>query len=186
MFEITTDALVIDKIESGEHDARVLLYSKDLGVVMARGTSMRKVTSKLSAHFDPLTFVSVRLIQKSDGGMFQIGDALLIDRCGYWRESPEALKEALKLISVFKETGFNGGADINLWNAVYHFFTRAPEAPFHRYSHKILECLGFSSQYAKCDKCAVKNPTQFLFRDLAFYCDTCVPQANTDNLRYYI
>ncbi len=180
MFEITTDALVIDREELGEQDSRVFLYTKELGGVMARGTSMRKITSKLSAHLEPLRFARVRLLQRGrgDSGSFQIADAVTMDNCREWHKKPEALRIGLKLTRLFKEAGFRGDADRMLWEEIFNMFTAPPEEPFNKYGARFLTAIGFDPRGAACIRCGAARPKLFSINDLGFICEVCVDGHN--------
>lgn len=81
MYEIITDAIVLDKQESGDFDALVTLYTEELGKVSARAKSSRKITSKLSAHIEPGALTTVRLIARNPfvgpKTTFQLVDGLI-------------------------------------------------------------------------------------------------------------
>jgi recombinational DNA repair protein (RecF pathway) len=178
MLEIVTDALVLDLEPSGEYNSRVFLYTEKLGGVVARATSLRKITSKMAAHLEPLTFSRVRLIQRSEDSGFQLGDALSYDEARAWRSSPEALREGLKLLSIFKESGFAGDADPASWNALWEIFSRPPMEPFSRYGQKILNILGYDYARALCGLCGAARPKIFSLKNLVFYCESCINAHN--------
>ncbi len=178
MLEITTEALVLDREPSGEYNSRVFLYTEKLGGVVARATSLRKLTSKMAAHLEPLTFSRVRLIQKEDAANFQIADALAFDRCAAWRESEEYLREGLRLISILKEGGFREDADGALWETLSNFFRNPPVAPLSGYGVKLISALGFDHRRALCGLCGTGRPKIFSVKQLAFYCQGCVEAYN--------
>ena len=185
MAEIVTDALVIDKEPVGEADSRIFLYTEKLGGVSAKVTSARKITSKLSPHLEPLTFATVRLIEKGNGDNgFQLGDALQFARSDGWREQPDKLREALNLVTVFKEKGFQGDPDPNLWQLVKEIFTSPPAFPMGAYATRILGVLGFDPRFARCDSCLRAEPARFSFDDMAFYCATCANRQISGKLVY--
>ncbi len=185
MEDLVTDALVIDKEDSGEYNSRVFLYTRELGSVAARATSARKITSKLAAHLEPLNIVQVRLNRRrgSDSprgdGNFQISDALLLCNAKEWRKSTDTTREALKLVSVLREFGFCGDADPDLWNALYSMFSSLPARAIESYAVDILKSLGFDPRFASCRHCLAEAPTRFLFQDLSFYCATCAPHTSS-------
>lgn len=172
MLEIVTDALVLDTEPNGEYNSRVFLYTRELGGVVARATSLRKITSKMASHLEPLTFVRVRLIQKGDSNTYQLADALAFDRCVLWRESPDTLREGINIISIFKEPGLRGDVDAELWNILRDIFANPPQLPFHQYGTRIVSALGFDHRMAVCDVCGGK-PKVFSISGLIFYCQSC-------------
>lgn len=176
MNECITDALVIDCEESGEQDARIFLYTERIGGVAAKATSIRKITSKLATHLMPLNFVKVRLIERGNHGSvgYQIGDALTICRSEAWRVSPETLHIGLELISVFKESGFLGGPDDEIWRTLVAMLQHAPQKPYAAYGARLLTVLGFNPRYAACGGCGKERPSFFSFHTLSFFCNSCI------------
>src|SRR3989338_1105940 len=77
MSEYLTEGLVLCKEPSGEIDARILLYTKDLGKIWVKMKSGRKMTSKLNSHLEPLNKVIVRIVEKNG---FRVVDALRFGR----------------------------------------------------------------------------------------------------------
>lgn len=64
MTEHYIEAIVLDNEIVGELDGLITLYTKELGKVVAKAKSSRKMTSKLNGHFQPLNFINCRLIEK--------------------------------------------------------------------------------------------------------------------------
>lgn len=104
MAEYFTEALVLDKQDLGELDARVFLFTEKLGKVRAKITSARKITSKLSSHLEPLNWIKVRLVERKND--FQVADALRIGKF------PDTEIAGLELI---KELGAENQPEPHLW-----------------------------------------------------------------------
>ena len=179
MAECITDAIVIDKEESGEQDARVFLYTEALGSVVAKATSIRKIMSKLATHLEPLNIVKIRLIERASFGStgYQIGDALALHTGDTWRKNPAVLREGLRLVSIFKESGFRGDPDPDVRHTLRAMFVNPPRASMPAYAGELLRVLGFDPRYAECSLCSGAAPSQFSFRALAFFCDRCMPDC---------
>jgi recombinational DNA repair protein (RecF pathway) len=105
MQEYITDAIVLDKVDSGELDSRVFLYTKDFGKIVAKAKSLRKITSKLAGHLQPANLVAARIVEKNG---VQLIDALTISR-------PEKRPEILKNLFLVKELAGEWQADPELW-----------------------------------------------------------------------
>lgn len=58
----TTKAIVVEAFESGENDKNFLLFTRDFGLVLANGKSIRKLTSKLRSHMLPRSLSLVTLV----------------------------------------------------------------------------------------------------------------------------
>jgi hypothetical protein len=80
MFECSTKALILEKEPVGEYDGLLTLYTEDFGKVSVKAKSIRKITSKLSAHTEPGMLSSFRLIGKNPfqkvKGSFWLADGL--------------------------------------------------------------------------------------------------------------
>lgn len=62
----TTQAIVIESFDQGEHDRVFKLFTRDFGLLMAHAKSVRKLESKLRAHVLPRTCSLVTLVQGRD------------------------------------------------------------------------------------------------------------------------
>lgn len=62
----TTEAIVIEHFDQGEHDRVYKLFTRDFGLVMAHAKSVRKLESKLRAHISPRSLSLVTLVQGKD------------------------------------------------------------------------------------------------------------------------
>lgn len=154
MKEVVTDAVVLDTEPQGEADTKVFLYTRELGKVLARAKSVRKITSKLAAHLEPLTLVKLRLIEKNG---FQIADALMADRLP---------ASHLKILALINGLTFEGEPDYHLWSLIKSG-VNSPSA--------FLKILGFDPLLATCALCSRANPEYFSFGDQSFFCKSCLP-----------
>lgn len=158
MREYTTDAWVLRKQEQGEYDARLVLFTRELGRVMAKATSVRKITSKLAAHLEPFLRTRVRLVEgkgNGNGTRFQVTDAFR--EAGAERLDPRAAELLFSLTT-------EGEVDLALWHAVH-------DSP---HSRTVLGALGFDPTHATCVGCGKGAPSHFSLREAAYYCDACV------------
>lgn len=158
MQEHYTEALVLDKEDLGDYDSRVFLYSKDLGKVSAKATSVRKITSKLAAHLEPGNLINVRLVQKNS---FQIADALKVS-------SLPKSSETMRVLNLVKELAPEGDRDQSLWEFLILGEEKGEEA---------LRILGFDKEFAVCDSCGAGNPRHFLLRELDYRCALCLVKS---------
>ncbi|MCL5017599.1 MAG: recombination protein O N-terminal domain-containing protein, partial [Patescibacteria group bacterium] len=137
MLEYVTEAIILDKTDLGEQDSRVFLFTKNLGLVIAKMTSGRKIISKLAAHTEPLIFATVRIVDKNSP---QLIDALIIKKT-----APS--KIIFKIFSLIKEISPEGQSEPELWNLLFDLLGReAVEKDF----NEALRILGFDPSNAKC------------------------------------
>lgn len=152
MTECYTEALVLDKESSGEQDARVFLFTRDLGLIFAKITSARKATSKLNGHLEPLDLAQVRLIEKNQP---QVADALKIGQLS---------KNFLGTLRLIKELNVAGQPDLSLWDAIKN----------DRLSDRlVLKLAGFDPNFAKCQTCNRTAKLNFSVPHLDYFCSFC-------------
>lgn len=160
MQEFITEAVVLDRVDSGEMDSRIYLYTKDLGKISARVKSVRKITSKLAGHLEPFNKVVARIIDKNGP---QLVDALTA-------ENRLKTPAALKALFFIKELAVEGQPDLELWQFL--------ETENNLDAKKILGVLGFDPAFAKCHFCQKADPENFYSADYSFYCGSCSPAGS--------
>ena len=157
MQEYVTDAIVLNRDENGELDARFSFFSKLYGKLKPKGKSIRKITSKLSGHLDVGNLVTVRLVEKRG---LQVVDALKKSSLPI---SPPDLHMLNQLLG-------EGEADLPLWNALV-------QRPF-RWVH-ILALLGWDPLEAQCAACGAMRPAHFAIHSQEFFCEACCSASRT-------
>ncbi len=178
MLDLTTRAIVLDKEDFGEYNARIFLYTEKLGSIIAYATAPRKLISKLAAHLEPLNIVDVRLVEKKNHS-FQIGDALIVRSNLNWKMIPSQALIILKIISMLKEPSFSGNPDAETWELFYNMITRKEDISLSQYTAQFLTILGFNPKHAICSRCAIIAPKYFLMQDFYFYCKACIPRLDS-------
>jgi len=178
MTEYFTEAIVLDRKESGEADCLLILYTQDLGKITAKAKSLRKITSKLNGHLQPLNLIKVRLIEKnampSGRQGFQAVDALSVNGRGLKKEMAVFAK-FLKVLDFIQEMTFELHPDYRLWTAMKKLFNHdggknIEEKIIYR---GLLKILGFDPQFADCALCRKKEARFFLKEDHLFFCGNC-------------
>lgn len=155
MREYFTEALVLDKEDLGEADSRIFLLTENMGKITAKAKSVRKITSKLAGHLEPLNFVKIRLVAGKD---YQAVDALRFDRLA---------PSALPVMRLVKEIAMEGQPDPLLWQG-FKAGRLSPE--------EVLRIAGFDPQFAVCRGCQSGRPDNFLLNMADYACSSCLPQ----------
>lgn len=161
MHEYVTSAFVLDVVSAGEYDARVFLFTKELGRVVARARSLRKGNSKLAGHLQPLMISTVRLVQKNG---FQIVDALLERNLAKDTE-PKNIRELIAVARLILEMTSEGQAEPELWSLLQEGDIL---------SKRFLKVMGFDPEHAVCNQCCAKAPSSFILRDAIYVCQKCL------------
>ncbi|MEK7147172.1 MAG: recombination protein O N-terminal domain-containing protein [Patescibacteria group bacterium] len=112
MQEYLTDAIVLGQEQVGDLDVLLDFYTENFGRLKAKAISLKKPTSKLAGHLEPLTLSKIRLIEKNS---FLVADALTISRFEQLRSSSRSFEEGLRLIDLFRKFVFEGERDLELW-----------------------------------------------------------------------
>lgn len=177
MTEYFTEALVLENEINGELDAKITLYTRDLGKIIAKAKSIKKTTSKLAGHLQPLNFANVRLIEKNG---FQIVDALTTSAFDKSLKNPENLKKFLNIVEFIKNMTYEFQADQRLWQAVKKIIGSNFEEKI--IYQGLLKILGFDSQFAACVSCH-KNKIHFFAKtDHVFLCENCGSKINQNDV----
>ena len=186
MNDYLVDAIVLDKENVGEMDSLVYLYTKDLGKVIAKVKSSRKITSKLGGHLEPLNLVKVRLVEKkrlpAGGQGFQVVDALAIKKFLVGRSAPAFLTaKFLRVMKFVKETTFECQADFKLWLLIKKILS-SPAADEKIIYRSLLKVMGFNPKFAECANCRKKEVHVFLPEEQIFLCRKCGGKISKDKV----
>jgi len=174
MKEFVTEGIVLGIEPINDYDRLVDLYTKDFGRLKAKAVSGRKILSKLSAHLDPLNFVTLRLIKKNS---FIIADAITADRLGAIRGSVARMASALQLLEVIKKILFAAAPDRRLW-----FWLRRSLQTGRIDYRQFLKLSGFDPLLARCENCESPKVRSFDFKGQSFFCDRCRSQFPANEL----
>jgi len=172
MIEVTTEAIVLEKEDSGEQDSRIFLFTKDFGKLSAKATSARKITSKLAGHLEPLNYVTARLVSRFDfldSRSVQVIDALLIDNAGVLKSDPVNLRKAVEVLNLIRQSIPDGVPDKDLWQVLQDLRCQKFSYGF----QEVLNLLGFDSAFASCELCQKSQPEYFYPRSQFFVCQFC-------------
>ena len=175
--EVITDAIVLDKEDFREQDGRIHLYTKDIGKIIAKTVSSRKILSKLSAHLEPMNLVTARLVSRGDGFSgqgFQLVDALSHGQARIIKGDPQDLANAIRVFGLISRSIPSGVPDGELWD-----FLEAIRSGTSRVSlHQALHTLGFNSRFARCEICDRTQPEYFSPGENFFICTACTFNAD--------
>lgn len=169
MAEYFTEAIVLDKENLGELDSRIFLYTKEIGKVIAKATSGRKITSKLSPYLEPLNLIKARLVEKKSAG-FQVADAL---RIGKFKDF-----EMLKILNLIKELAAENQPEPHLWMLMKEVYGKP--MPISLLGREILKLFGFDPKFSSCDICHKTRPEYFLFEEVKYLCRYCFIRRRVD------
>jgi recombinational DNA repair protein (RecF pathway) len=161
MLEHYTTAIILDIEDRDDLDRVITLYTKDFGRIKARAKSIKKITSKLAGHLMSGNIVSIRLIERGEGGNFQILDALS-------ERPPRISLELMKFLDVLNKVSPLGLPDLGLWYESERAISQDDFGPA-RY-RRILADLGIDIDSAVCAECGDPHVAYFVPGDVTFLC----------------
>ena len=181
MQELYSRALVLDRRENNELDALLDVFTQEYGKVRVRAKGMRKITSKLSAHFQPLSFVKMRFIARQNGTeTFVLLDG--VDDEMFARHRTRERYDLLPIITFLNAHAFVLEKDERLW----HVLTKVFSARYavHDVARVVLSLLGFDSRQAACAVCKKTGELAFHTRQEEFFCPACSSKFTKNELLY--
>lgn len=158
-------AFVLDREPVREYDELVHLYTKELGYIVARAISSRKIHSKFSGHLDPLTLVQARVVY---GQSLTLTDVVSKNRFTNLRKKRTTFAAVLKFFSFVKKFFPRESGHDQLWELFHADFLRG-EA----HIDVFLSLLGFDTHHARCTKCDAVPVTYFYTLNQSFFCKKC-------------
>ena len=168
-----TEAIVLNRDSKNDLDASLSLYTKDLGRIIAKAKSIRRLTSKLSGHLTPGALIKVRIIEKNGNG-HQIIDALSF----YYKVD----LEILRFLSFINSMTPLNEPDLHLWYEAKKIL-ESGKINIEGY-RRILKIIGYDPKNAQCDNCGSTKIAYFVPSDIMFLCSKClsVSGINKDDI----
>lgn len=145
----------------GELDATIVLYTKDLGKILAFAKSIRKITSKLSGHLVPGKIADIRVVENNGSG-YQVVDALSF--------TSASTPEVPRLLSFIDRMSPSGVQDLQLWYEIENSLQYGITGDTYR---KLLLIMGLGGEEIGCEKCGNLKIAYFLPLDVIFLCAEC-------------
>ena len=162
MLEYLSEAVVLNKEPNGDLDARVSLFTKKFGKLVAKAKSVKRIVSKLSAHLEPGNLIDARIVEKNG---LQVVDALKKSRL------PINPSHLYFLDCLLPE----GEAEPHIWAMLLSGDFSWPS---------ILKILGWDPKTASCAGCNSKQVSAFDIRSQEFFCHSCSLKLSQDELLY--
>jgi len=147
MRQLYSKALVLGRKNAGEVDGIISMFTQDYGKIVAFAKSIRKPTSKLSGHLQPLSFVKVRFIQRqgpSDG--WSIIDCVGDD--DFLGKNTTKRFDLIPIVNFIDSFFFEFQTDRKIWFYLKNVFSNSYN--YSDVARGILILMGFDPQKAQC------------------------------------
>ncbi len=159
MQEYLSEAVVLDRLPSGDLNGRVVFLTKRFGKLVGRARSIRKITAKLSGHLQPGNLVQLRMVEKHG---LQIVDALKKSR----------LSLSLAELRFLGELLAEAEPEFTIWEMLIA----------ERFSwNTTLKILGWDPDFASCAMCSGELGA-FHPRTQEFFCKNCASKLRPDEV----
>lgn len=167
MVEHYTKAVVLSREPKGEIDAILTLYTKDLGKIVAKAKSIRRITSKLSGHLTLGSIAKVRIVEMNGNG-HQLIDAL--------STHSRVAVDSLRFLDFVNKLTPIGVSDQRLWRELEEALSEntISKATYHR----VISVTGYNTRNASCDNCHTTQIAYFAPRDIMFLCNRCFCESS--------
>ena len=179
-----TEGVVIKSTPMYEAGLLVTLYSRSAGKLRAVVRGVRKPTSKMAGHLEPLTRVDLALAVSSRAdGIDTVTQAQVVESFASLKSDLEAVAKGIYLAELVDGFGAEGSANPQLYDLVVDTLRALDVEPglelaLRRFELHLLKCSGFMPELHRCVSCREELvPDRHLFSpDLGgTLCLECTP-----------
>ena len=164
-----TEALVLKSAPIGEAGLIITLYSRDAGKLRAVVRGVRRPTSKMVGHLEPLNRVELSLASPRLEGMGTITQAQIVESFAALKASLEAVSKGIYLAELVDGFGAEGSANPELYSLLADTLRALNDSPeielaLRYFELHLLRCSGFMPELYICVECRQKlSPGEHLF-----------------------
>ncbi len=146
-----TEGIILKKVNVGESDALIVLYTKDSGIMRALAKGIKKENAKLKGHLEPLNWCSLGVVEGKNGE--RLTHATALRQWPSIREDQQKLATALYIGDLVARYFQPGEKDASFWSILSGSFTVLEKSIFTpqtmrlfltEFEKKLLENAGFS------------------------------------------
>ena len=180
-----SEGLVLKSAHMGEAGLIVTVFTRDAGKLRAVAHGVRKPTSKMVGHLEPLNRVEMSLARSRPGGMDTITQVQVLEPFAHLKADLEAFSKGIYLAELVEGFGSEGSSNPELYSLLVHtlrFLNESAEVELalRYFELHLLKTSGFMPQLYRCVECGeVLIPGQHLFTvELGgTLCPRCTPPA---------
>lgn len=158
----TEEAIVLDRQPWGEFDVKAFLYTKNSGFLEVKVRGAKKLSSKLSAHFEPMNAIELMIIKGKQGDY--AASAITRDARRKLKSDWQKIVWAGKLLASVKKYLNQGESDEGIYRIIddyLNILNKISGAPEYFYEGlgvaselKLLASLGYSADPSFCQFCS--------------------------------
>ena len=146
-----TKGVILKKIDAGEADAFLVIYTEDFGKIQALAQGVKKEGARLKGHCEPLNLSGFQFVLAKNRERLTHAEMQ-----EYWpgiRQGPEKMGAAWQILSLFDKHCLLGQKDEGLWNLLVAALSLLEKIPagavdlfLNEFEAKFLECLGYAGE----------------------------------------
>jgi DNA repair protein RecO (recombination protein O) len=181
------EGIVLRHRPLGEADRLVILYTREHGKLRASGRGVKKTTSRLAGHIEPLTHVSLLLVKGAN--LDSITQAQTLHRFIPLREDLRRMARAMyaaELVDLFTEEQAPQAELFTLLLETLHLLATSadPARILHRFEMQFLRLMGYEPQLSACSTCGRAPSATPVFSAVwgGLLCPACAPRDQTARL----
>ncbi len=165
-----SEALVLKTSPMGEAGLIVTLYSRDVGKLRAAAHGIRKPTSKMVGHLEPLNRVELSLVRSGSGdGLDNITQAQVVESFPGLKANLESIAKGVYMAELVDGFGIEGGGNPETYALLVdtlRFLDNYPESSLtlRYFEVQLLKFSGFMPELYRCVECRQEiSPGQHVF-----------------------
>lgn len=148
----STEGIILKKIDIGEADGLLVIFTKDFGKIRAYAQGVKKESAKLKGHLEILNHSSLQFVLGKSGE--RLTHASLINFWPEIRQHSEKLHAAWSIKELVDANCMPGEKDEGLWNLLISSFEALERHSFYRgetdllrdaFEKKFLEHAGYGT-----------------------------------------
>lgn len=177
---LKSKAIVLSRIDFAEYDSIVTFYSLDFGKISIIAKGLKRPSSKLAAHLEPLNLVDLMIIEGRERRY--VGSAISENSFLKIKSNYSKLLIAGQAIKFIKDLSFENQQDFNLFLLLKDFLINLNNSnedlnfldfSLLYFKIRLINFLGYDFDFSTCSTCG-KHPAIFLnFFDKEVICLNC-------------
>jgi DNA repair protein RecO (recombination protein O) len=186
-----TQAFILKRMNQGEADQLLTVYTKDFGKLKVLGKAIRKISSKLRPAADFFYLSEIEFIQAKANKT--LTDAILMDKFENLRKDLPKLSLARRISGIFDRLIKGQEPDEKLWRLLKETFEKlngrlsvgGRQLLYYYFLWNFLSFLGYQPELYHCSFCQKKMRPEniyFSLRKGGLVCSQCRDKTDSDNL----
>ncbi len=149
---VKTKAIILKTADLGEADRLLTIYSKEFGKIRVIARGVKKVSSKLRYHLEPLSYSQFILVEGKQNKI--VKDSILMNQFLSIKKDLNKVKTAYKIVDLIDQLIVGEEKDDNIWELILQVFkiiSKKEENPqiVEEFRNSLLKLLGYDPKHVK-------------------------------------